>query len=165
VYGIRSIAGPAREAKDELKKEVGYMTALSGQNGIVATILIRLQRVQLLFASALFLLVTADAFGTTALEGALGNIIFLVCSLLLCQTGILYWAFYHHCRKSPFREKLKLFLPTMTLAPLAFIAAGAVSFLVKPFPLIHRAYALALFSLIPIFHLIFRQMFGHQFSR
>jgi hypothetical protein len=53
-----------------------------------------------------------------------------------------------------------MFLPNIALAPFAFIAAAAVSFFFKPFPLAHKAYALALLSLIPISQMVFRQMFA-----
>ena len=131
----------------------------------IKKVLTQLKRLQVAVAALLFFVITADSFGAGIFsKGIFGGIFFLLCSFFLLQTAIMYLVFYRNFKNSPYGRQLKAFLVNLTVLPLLFIAAGLISFLFDGFPLVHRAYALALLSLIPISYLIFRQMLSRQFS-
>ena len=131
----------------------------------IVRILNLLQQMQLFFAIGLFLVITADAFGAALLgDGFFGNLLFLVCSFFLLQIGVMYWGFYRYYRNSSYKRKMKTFLIHMTLMPVVFVAAAAGSFFFTSYPLIHRTYALAFLSLVPISHLVFRQLVANNFG-
>jgi len=131
----------------------------------IKKVLTQLQRLQISVAALLFFVITADSFGAGIFSsGIVGGIFFLLCSFFLLQTAIMYLVFYRDYKDSPHGKQLRLFLVNLTVAPLFFIAVGLLSFLFAGLPLVHRAYALALLSLVPISYLIFRQMISRQFS-
>jgi hypothetical protein len=131
----------------------------------IKKVLTQLQRLQVAVAALLFFVITADSFGAGIFsKGISGGVFFLLCSFFLLQSAIMYLVFYRNFKNSLYGKQLKLFLINLTLLPLFFIAAGLISFLFDAFPLVHRAYALALLSLIPISYLAFRQMLSRQFS-
>jgi hypothetical protein len=131
----------------------------------IKKVLTQLQRLQVSVAALLFFVITTDSFGAGIFSsGIVGGIFFLLCSFFLLQTAIMYLVFYRTYKSTAYGKQLRLFLINLTVLPLFFIAVGLLSFLFAGFPLVHRAYALALLSLVPISYLIFRQMLSRQFS-